>query len=319
MSFSCWKIDFKNINDTSHLVLKNKKTKEMMAFPQGLYSTSSPEVIDAVFKFKDGINIECKKINPKEIPVQKDFVQTIAFDQCDIDGVEKINTGKDPMWFITLSNLNQVFFKEIDKESGIYLSNLRFRTLCEDAGFADITPFVTYGEYEIDGRVVRGMMVEKVNGRNLNKVNYYGSEQTFQIIHSDTSRIIMAALMDGLCVSRDRHYNNVMISDKGVHSIDNTHSFGPCLKGSRSVYLGTRPLKEANSILHYKNHVVGGVIGKNFPEMFEKLIGKLSEMHLDDIAEDYYFVKASDAQHLRESARSILLSGFEKGCLLDSK
>lgn len=301
--------EWKPVENQYGRFLHHKKTGRLIIMSEGS-SALDPDVIEMMTKVGGSI-VPDETMRPtfhescfgKDAEALKNAVVCTQ--------LEEIKHGKDPIFLVADANQKTYLFKELVEGSEIYWQNWRFDKVCQEIGWTHLSPRVCWKEW--NGK--RGMLVEFFeNAENVSKfeeaeigsLNWYGK--------LDPTDVIRCALLDGLCVSRDRHSNNVMMDSKGrLALIDNTHAFKK--EGhSRSIFVGTRPTKKTPD-LYYKYYVVDGLIGTKFPPEYKAYLEKLSAMQLDQICLEFHFDDADRASALRFRAKDMLSSGFEHVCV----
>lgn len=288
-------------------ILYHKKTGRQIILGEGK-SALDPEVIELMTRVGGSIEPATMRSTAKtDVFGTLETIKNASV----CTQVSEIKHGKEPIYVVADAAGKKYVFKELVQGSEIYWQNYRYDLICREIGWAHLTPRVAWKDWGAK----TGMLVEFFE----NAINVATLEDEpigkFTVMDKvDPTDVIRAALLDGLCVSRDKHSNNVMIDTEGrIGLIDNTH----CFKRddlSRSIFVGTRPTKKTPN-LYYKFFVKGGVIGTSLPPEYRAYLKKLSTMGVDQLCLDFHFDDADKAIGLRNRAKDIMSLGFEKVCL----
>ncbi|KAG2488696.1 hypothetical protein HYH03_012697 [Edaphochlamys debaryana] len=188
-----------------------------------------------------------------------------------------------------------------------------------------------------------GLWMERAPGLSLNMLSYGRTSphmtEAVRGIFGDKlngTRIVQAALFDGLSSQCDRHGQNVFMTDKGdITLIDNlqalTYDWQNCIMDSiflpgtqkhaiirwgGSIVWKAKGAKRKRSVnpmvvMDYRCFVEGGKIGTNYPPQVKQCLTKLAGMTPQTILKEYGFPHLESAAVLHSRAKAMITKGFE--------
>lgn len=300
--------EWKTIKNSHGVFLKHKKNGRLIILPEGK-SVLDPDVMEVMLRGEppNAIEVATMRSTCKDNLFGADG--EALKNATSLHKIDEIKHGKDPILVLADAAGKKYIFKELVEGSEIYWQNWRFDKVCREIGWTHLSPRVAWREW--DGK--RGMIVEFFEGVNAATLEEIEVGVVTAMDKVDPTDVIRCALLDGLCVSRDRHSNNVMLDAEGrIALIDNTHCFKKEDR-SRSVFVGTRPTKHTPN-LYYRFYVKGGAVGTSFPPEYKAYLEKISATALDQLCLDFHFDDADRASAFRFRAKDMLSSGFEHVC-----